>query len=277
MTASKEGLMVDNNNNGWLVVTAGLGSPAFREAAERVAKSAEILSGVSRVVKVTDENLQEVCPRTSERFKEYQSPDFRGFGFMTYKSEVVHRALSGFWGEFLGVVWIDAGCEVYVNPISNHRFKNFKLMASKFGGAVFSLDTPEVYFTKQTLFQRFPELDPSDRTPQIQTTFFFLAGEKGLRIAEKWLEITLERIEYSDESLSVSGEVPNFQTHRHDQSIFSLVCKSEGVRPLNYTPATGTNSLIGKIRALSHPIWVSRNRTGKSVIPKFLQRLSNLH
>ncbi len=195
---------------------------------------------------------------------------------MSYKSEIIHQALTGYWGNFQGVVWVDAGCEICVNPISNHRFSNFKRKASKLGGAVFTLKTHEVDFTKRILFQRFPELNPNDRTPQIQTTFLFLAGERGLQIARKWLEITLERIEYSDESLSPGGEVPTFQAHRHDQSIFSLVCKSEKLIPMRYTPATGTNSLIGKIRALSHPIWVSRNRTGKSVIPKFLKKLCGL-
>lgn len=254
-----------------------MGSDQFEAAAARVVSQATHLPGVTRAVAVTTMDLPEVCPKTTEMYGRLQNQAHRGWGYWAYKSEIIARAYGGYWGEFDGYVWIDSGCEVFVNPISVHRFIRFQQRALQTGVTVFTLKTPESLYTKNLLFREFPELNPLDTTDQIQNTFYLLSGGKGKKIAERWLKTTLISTAHSDDSISADSEPLNFMRNTGDQSVFSLVCKSEGVAPMKYTPATGTNSLIGKIRALSHPIWVSRNRTGKSVIPKFLQKLSSLY
>ena len=261
----------------WLVLTSGMGSEEFEAAASRVLNQATRLPGVKKVIAVTTVDLPEVCPKTTRMYGHLQNHAHRGWGYWAYKSEIIARAFDGYWGAFDGYIWIDSGCEVFANPISAHRFIKFQRRALQTGVTVFSLKTPESLYTKNLLFREFPELNPLDVTDQIQNTFYLLSGDKGKKIAQRWLETTLISTAHSDDSISADSEPLNFVRNTGDQSVFSLVCKSEGVNPMKYTPATGTNSLIGKIRALSHPIWVSRNRTGKSVIPKFLQKLSSLY
>jgi len=260
---------------GWLVVTAGLGSLAYEAAALRVVSQAANLPNISKAVAVTKSDLAEVCPRTTSVYGPLQNENHAGWGYWAFKSEILNRGLKGYWGNFEGVIWIDAGCEVCVNPISRWRFRYFQNQAARFGATVFTLATPEFQYTKRDLFNEFPNLDSNDPTNQIQAGWFMLSGETGRRISKSWLEVTLKSVFYSNEEPSLNGEVKEFISHRHDQSIFSLVCKSESVTPIKYTPATGTHSSLGRIRALSHPIWVSRNRTGVSVIPKSLQKFSN--
>ncbi len=261
----------------WLVLTSGMGSEDFEAAASRVVSQANRLPGVKKAIAVTTLDLPEVCPKTTKLYGHLQNHAHRGWGYWAYKSEIITRAFDGYWGDFDGYIWIDSGCEVFVNPISVHRFIKFQRRAIQTGVTVFTLNTPEWLYTKNILFREFPDLNPSDSSDQIQNTFYLLSGEKGKRVAKKWLETTLISTTYSDDSTPGDLEPHNFVRNTGDQSVFSLVCKSEGVIPMKYTPATGTNSLKGKIRALSHPIWVSRNRTGKSVIPKFLQKISGLY
>lgn len=260
----------------WLVLTSGMGSEDFEGAAARVTSQAIRLPGVTRAIAVTTSDLPTVCPKTTELYGSLQNAKHRGWGYWAYKSEIITRAFDGYWGDFDGYIWIDSGCEVFVNPISAHRFTKFQQRALQTGVAVFTLKTPESLYTKNLLFREFPELNPSDTSDQIQNTFYLLSGDKGKKIAQRWLATTLISTAHSDDSTPGDLEPINFVRNTGDQSVFSLVCKSEGVTPMKYTPATGTNSLPGKIRALSHPIWVSRNRTGKSVIPKFLQKLGYL-
>ena len=260
----------------WLVLTSGMGSEDFEAAAARVASQAMRLPGVTRAIAVTTLDLPSVCPQTTEMYRSLQNSKHRGWGYWAYKSEIIARAFGGFWGEFDGYIWIDSGCEVLVNPISAKRFIQFQARASQSGVAVFTLKTPESLYTKNLLFREFPDLNPMDTSDQIQNTFYLLSGDKGKRIAQRWLKTTLISTAHSDDSFSPESAPINFVRNTGDQSVFSLVCKSERVTPMRYTPATGTNSLIGKLRAISHPIWVSRNRTGVSIVPKFLQMLSDL-
>lgn len=256
---------------GWLVVTSGLGSPSFEAAARRVASQAAKLPNVVKVVAVTTSDLGAVCPKTSKIFGQYQNLNHRGWGYWAFKSEIVNRGFNGYWGEFDGVIWIDSGCEVCINLVSKARFKRFQSRAIRFGATIFTLQTPEFLYTKRSLFNEFPNLDPDDSSNQIQATWFVLYGDTGKKIAKKWLEITLKNVSYSDDSLSDRPERQEFVRHTGDQSIFSLVCKADGVNPMKYLPAAGSNSMLGRIRGLSHPIWVSRNRTGESILPRFLQ------
>ena len=75
----------------------------------------------------------------------------------------------------------------------------------------------------------------------------------------------------TDESPSILPESQDFIIHRYDQSIFSLLAKSLGYTPITDTPPGQTNSFRGKMRAFFFPFWWARNRTGQSIIPKFMQ------
>lgn len=258
----------------WIVVTAGVGSSEIEEAALRVARAAKKLPGVARVVAVLTDDLASVCPKTKHVYGHLQNPNHRGYGYMAYKSEIVGNAFDGVWGDFDGVIWIDAGCEILVNPISALRLKCFQRFARKHGAFTFVLQSLEIEHTKRDLFERFKPIDPKEAGNQVQTTWFFLTGEKGRRISELWSTVTLENTIFLSDEKSKLPEFPEFKVHRTDQSVFSLTCKSVGVTISSYTPAAGDGSRLGKIRASTHPIWVSRNRTGKTIIPQFLQKFS---
>jgi hypothetical protein len=72
-------------------------------------------------------------------------------------------------------------------------------------------------------------------------------------------------------SLSESEHI-KFIGHRSDQSAFSLITKKYGYRPSKLNLPNGV-SLKSRIRGLTEPIWISRNRTGQTIIPKWIQRL----
>lgn len=258
----------------WIVVTAGVGSPEIEAAALRVASAAEKLPGVARSIAVLTDDLAAVCPKTKQVYGHLQNSSHRGYGYMAYKSEIVGNAFDSFWGDFDGVIWIDAGCEILINPLSSLRMKYFQKFARKNGAFTFVLQSLEIEHTKRDLFERFKLINPKEAGNQIQSTWFLLTGEKGKRISRLWSEVTLENTNFLSDEKSKLPEFPEFKVNRTDQSVFSLTCKTFGVLISSYVPAAGSGSILGKIRAATHPIWVSRNRTGKTIIPRILQKFS---
>ena len=254
-------------SSNWILLTAGFGTEDMQGAAHRVREQATSLGIFQKVVSVTNENLAKWCPRMSENYGEFLSSAHKGFGYFCWKIELVQSALSGAFGPCDGVLWVDAGCEIYKSPWTTLRLKHWMKSAEKSGTFVFNLNTPEQDYTKRSLFGYFPNLDPSDRTPQFQATWFMLYGDTGRKIANEWLRIALLGIETLDLSESPGGEVATFVEHRNEQSLLSLVLKNHSTENRKFHMFSGTETIRGKFIARINPIWTSRNRTEKSIIP----------
>lgn len=249
----------------WLAVTAGVGAPDFEEAAFRVRDALVPSRVVDEVVVVTTRDLPIVCPETTVLYRDLMNTDTKGYGYMCWKAEVVNAAMQGKWGDFEGVIWIDAGCEISINALSISRFRKFQNFARENGVACFTLDTLEIEYTKRDLFDKFPELSAHLAGKQIQTTWFLLHGERGKQIAKEWFETVMLGTNLLDLNPSLSPEYDGFIENRYDQSAFSLVCKKNRVHVMNYRPTAGTGSYVSILRGLVNPIWTSRNRKGQSL------------
>jgi hypothetical protein len=251
----------------WILITAGLGSADFAQAAERVIRTSKSLYKWEQQILLNEKNIHYYCPTSVANFSEILNNKTVGYGFMIWKAEIVYRALVGEFGPCDGVVWVDAGCEVVSNTLTRISLRRHLRRARKFGAEVFSLQTPELSYTKRDLFYEFPGVDLLDRSPQIQTTNFYIHGRNGLEIARNWFEVATKSQSTIDESVSNRGEIGEFITHRHDQSIFSLSCKTNGKFHVFDTLTSGTGTRKSRIRGFISPFWASRNRTGISNVP----------
>lgn len=251
----------------WILITAGLGSADFEEAAERVIRDSESLHKWEQQILLSEKNIRYYCPTSSTNYSEILNHKTVGYGFMIWKAEIVYRTLEGEFGPCDGVVWVDAGCEVVSNTLTRIILRKHLRRARKFGAEVFTLQTPELSYTKRDVFYEFPGFDLHDRSPQIQTTNFYIHGCNGLEIARKWFEVATKSQSMIDESSSRRGELAEFITHRHDQSIFSLSCKSNGNFHVFETLTSGTGTRKSQIKGFISPFWASRNRSGSSIVP----------
>jgi hypothetical protein len=264
----------NSKSSRWVVITAGLGSQDFENAAKRVEASFKNTNLVDKVVAIRTEQIYKTCPVTTEIYSRYIASKSRGFGFMSWKPELVQSAFKGTWGDFDGVLWIDAGCEVSINPMSTVAFKKFQRYAIANGVAAFTLDTTEIAYTKRDLFEEFPQINPQESGNQIQTTWIFFHGKAGRVVAQSWFELVCKGTNLLDLEPSRNPEYPEFLENRYDQSSFSLVCKSLGIEPMKYRPTAGFGSIASRLRSFTQPIWTSRNRTGgtkRTKIHKFLE------
>jgi hypothetical protein len=249
----------------WIAVTAGLQPKNFEEAAERLERDLRGIFPFERILNFTYKDLEKCTPLTLEKFGEALKDDIFAYGYGWWKTEIVHAVLSGKFGECDGIVWLDSGCEVLDTPWTRNRFRKQIQLAEEYGYLAFELETPESLYTKSDTFSHFPSLNTDDISAQVQATHFFLYGERGREICETWLKTGLSDIHMYNHSPSLSGEREGFVLHKSDQSILSLTMKSLGRTRRMTPPPAGNRGLLSRISAMRAPVWVTRNRTGKTV------------
>ena len=95
----------------------------------------------------------------------------------------------------------------------------------------------EKYWTKRDLFIAMDcDNEKYTDTHQIQGGIhLWKKSDKSIKIAEEWLELVQnEHLLTNETSILGKPEYDGFREHRHDQSIFSLICKKHNLIQGNY-------------------------------------------
>ena len=252
------------SKSNWIAVTAGFLPVDFELAADRLERDLVGLYPFRKILKFTSNDLATCAPITLAKYSDFLKEDVPGYGYYSWKPEIVYRAIGGEFGECDGVVWVDGGCEILNTPWTRKKFQERICLAEQTGYSVFELDTPENRFSKKDVINAFEPFTKSDITPQVQATHFFLHGEFGREIAKTWFEAGLQGIHMFDHTPSLQGDPEDFVLHKSDQSLLSLSLKSLSAAERMVPPPAGNRGLLSRVSAMRAPIWVSRNRSGKS-------------
>ena len=245
------------------LITAGLGSDELIAAGKRVEKAACKFGILSFVKVFSDSELGVFAPRVFEKYKKVLNAQTKGFGYFAWKPELILSTLRNLDWNLDLVIWVDAGCEMNPNPISKTKF-NFQIKAAlKKGYFFYDLDYPEERYTKRDVLEKFPKA--YGKTRQIQATYF-MVSKSHVKLIEMWTDYVLEDLHNIDLSPSLKEESKAFVEHRFDQSLLSLLVKSQGLSTSPLRPCGGVNSVRSAIRGLIEPVWTIRNRTGESLI-----------
>ena len=102
---------------------------------------------------------------------------------------------------------------------------------------------------------------------QFQATFFMLYGVTGLEIALRVFQAVYNNFSIVDPTILNSNESTNLELPKCEQSLLSLAIKSQGRIVEMAVPPAGNRGFKSKIRGALEPVWVSRNRTGTTIIP----------
>jgi hypothetical protein len=258
----------------WLFLTVGAGSQDFEGAAQRLASQAEKCHLFSKVLSIDTNLLLSLIPELSPRLKTDSGADTPGFGYYSWKSRIARFAIDGHFGTFDGIVLADAGCEFHLSAKSHQTLGDYLVYAKGYGVAAFQISTPECRLTKKRIFKYFPNISPEDTSEQFQSGILFIDVQNGRKVIELWDSIVWDDIRNIDNQLDLERD--NFYAHRHDQSVLSLVLKNYGIRALRPNPPGLVRGLRGSLNANAFPIWWSRNRTGKSMIPLCLRQYGTL-
>jgi hypothetical protein len=182
------------------------------------------------------------------RFAKYLKPEFQGFGYWTWKAQIILQTLDQMSdGDLLQ--YTDAGC--HLNPSGRNRLNEYFLKAqeSLSGVLAFQAIPPSFHNSKIKLLNlqesKWCKGDLVDAlgvrsrldimsTQSIGAGVIFLKKcDESVRLVKQWLDIYEDNIGLIDNSKSKSEDPFGFVEHRHDQSIFSILAKLNGVETIS--------------------------------------------
>ena len=170
----------------------------------------------------------------------------RLFGYACWKPEIILNYLNKI-PEGAILQYSDVGC--HFNKSGFKRLDEYLEITHKNNILVFQYKKPnikmnsnlkyQIYYeqeyTKSDLFKflKIPIYSPIRISEQIWSgTMFLKKNLETINLLEKWLEISYIS-SLIDDSPSIETNHDKFVEHRHDQSVFSILCKSRDVESLS--------------------------------------------
>lgn len=227
----------------------GFADRRLRPSARRLARQAQAIGAYDRVVIMDERDLE---PTFRARYRQQLHAGSRGFGYWVWKPQVLRQVVATCADGDL-IHYVDVGCHLHA-PGRARLEEYFAMAASAESGMVaFAFSLPEGltvrqwhkrppsalierHWTKGDLLDHFgvrhrPEIVA---TPQVISGNFFLrCGPTTRELLDRWASVGSHDFTLLDDSPSRSGNLEGFTEHRHDQSVFSILCKLYGVPTLS--------------------------------------------
>ena len=188
-----------------------------------------------------------------EHFKDKLIAGSRGYGYWSWKPEVILMALDRIQdGDCL--LYIDAGC--HLNSRGKQRLlEYFKILEQEETGVLAFqaikptennsslvydgrklFDQPNYRWIKGDLFDYFgAKNNPSVVNDQAigAGVIFIRKCDRAIRIIREWQQIIWHHFNLLDDTPSVSANLAGFIEHRHDQAIWTLLCLKHHIKTLS--------------------------------------------
>ena len=267
---------INNNKKTKTFLTFGGGTEGYRKRVNDLVNSVKSYNVFDNVIGINDYSL-----KTYDNFWDYHSrfleKNKRGYGYWLWKSYIIKKTLSELNFDDI-LVYCDSGC--IFNPGGIQRLKEYFdiVNKSKYGILTFQLGICEKLYTKRLVFEYFRDhLDEIKKTshmshiPEITkencisylentnqcmaTVIIIRKTEHSVKFFNKLYEISCNYNLINDKQ---SNEIKEFVDHRHDQSIYSLLCKTMGSTLITDETFFHPNWFEDGVR---YPFWATRIRS----------------
>jgi hypothetical protein len=174
------------------------------------------------------------------------------------------------------VVYLDSGCQLNWKKKATIRYRNYITLVRDQGFLAFQLPNIERFWTDANLLRELNIDESVSDSGQIAGGVLMFRRDIGVNLCQKWLQLMQE----SDHKYLL-GSVPSeldgrLVQHRHDQSILSLIVKSQP--NLTFIPGEEIEFEYYDKKTSDYPIWAARNssqiRVGtNSLVRKVLRKI----
>ena len=235
--------------------------------------------------KVLIRNETDLSPDFREHFKDQLVLGTRGFGYWCWKPQIILQTLQNLNdGDILN--YSDAGC--HYNTKGKKRLEDyfdltvrdndlgilgFEAVAPDFHDGRFLLDHRDGMWTKGDLLDYFHVRDNPKivETQTICATCLFIRKSgRTVDFVKQWLDVFYKDFSLVDDSPSKSPNPVDFRENRHDQAVWSILCKLNNVKTVSmyetYYPSPNDYYLPDWHRLERYPIWAKRNKATHSLL-----------
>lgn len=231
----------------------------MKKALKRLREQAESVNFFDEIELYTEKDLDE---NFIEENKDLLKSRVRGFGYWKWKPYLINRVLERL-NDNDELYYIDAGC--HLNPRGRARmFEYAEMLAeSDLGIAAFALGPycSDKAFTKMDLLVHLGVENNESilNSGQICATHVFIKKNKrSVEFVQNWLSIS-NNIHFIDDSPSILTNFPSFVEHRHDQSVFSILCKLHSATFFSGDETWPKNNSRDWSTMIKFPIWDKRD------------------
>lgn len=229
-------------HNLWFVT---FGDSRLKQAHRRIRKQAEKMGVFGDRIRIFDEHSLDAdfC----ENMKGRLIQGSRGFGYWCWKPQVILQVMREMpEGDVL--LYVDIGC--HLNPKGLKRLEEYRQLAIEHGIVAFQSRAlgelartdlsmhflPERQWTKMDIIKFFGVVNRADilDSGQIGSGIILVANNSFSRnLIIDWIKCYYNHFELVDDTPSKFPNVADFVENRHDQSIFSLLCKKNSIFSLS--------------------------------------------
>lgn len=255
-----------------VLLSAGLKPSNFELASRRISLDAGSLYEFAEIIVLNSQNISEYCPKVFEAYQDLLNERVKGYGYWLWKPEFILGAMKGRFGNFDQVVWVDSGCEINSNYLSRSRFRRRIVRTQSQGYWLHALKSSDNEYSKSKVKNLFPELSLNAmHSPQIQANYLHFSSQAALQLVQEWHDLSIASISNFNFEISENEHI-NFVEHRNDQSVLSLLAKKYNFEHSRLDLPTG-KTRRSVVRGVTEPVWISRNRSGASIVPTWVRRI----
>lgn len=238
------------------LVTFGMGARGWEWAARRLQRQAKRSGWFDTIEVWTSQRFEAEHRSFWVEHSQFMTTNRRGFGYWIWRPKIIQYHLRRARPNQV-FVFLDAGCELNINPSSAERLGAYLDHVQKFGMLVMDLeDETLAKWCKQDLLQTVNQAKLATQKSVVEAGVLIARStEETLNIVDEWVDLSCkDNYHLIDDTRSVAAEHPSFVEHRHDQSILSCLVLP-GMRFQHETFFPNAWSTDGA----NYPVWACRN------------------
>ena len=210
------------------------GDEKFKKSRERIIKEAQNLNFFTNTILETeaiidDDEFKNALKNNKFRNVFHQK---RGGGYWLWKPYVIYKNLKKINKNDI-LIWSDAGSKIpNIEKTRNNLKKLINIVNNNSGIIAFDLGAKESKWTKGDILFYFNE----HKNKKIHNSRQVVSGkliirkcDKSMKICKLWWDIARTKPDLFSDSPSKFPNLQDFEENRHDQSILSLICKTNNV------------------------------------------------
>lgn len=246
----------DNSKQKIWIISFGGGDKNYHDAVFRIQKEFEDINfDFYKIIAYTDKDLKDDLEfwKKNGNFIENNK---RGYGYWIWKPYLILKTLNQMDNNDI-LFYLDSGCEIINNEKINERINFIIEKCNKFN--ILYTNTPqyEKTYNKMDLLE-YMNLNNNEilNSLQMQASCIFMKkNDIIVEFINEWYNISCN-YHFIDDSVSVKENDISFIENRHDQSVFSLLLKTEKYKNILNTD----NNIL--YESDIYPISISRKRSG---------------
>jgi hypothetical protein len=240
-------------------ISFGGGRSIYRRAARRIGRDASNSQLFKEVDVITDSDLP---PDFLADHGQFIRENSRGFGYWVWKPFLLRRWLERGQSEYL--LYCDAGSVLNLTANARVRFAQWLEMVREQDVLLFEIGHVEASWCKRDTLEL---LDPKGiyrgTNAREAATILIRRSPRAIQVIGEWFDVATQgSYHFLDDSQSELPEIPGFISHRHDQSILSLITKRHCLSPCTdqlWYPEYSSRPEV--------PVWTTRHLSGLSYNP----------